>query len=138
MIERLCDYKGLAEDLALDPCLNRSPATGATTAATVPCESSKAALVAEARVLLSAVTRVLLLADTVVVRQLILAKDKVSFSALELSCHLSTVSPCRRCTRIDMDFFSLHHVVPLLRCYQHAPFSYFTDGSYCSSSTPIR
>lgn len=41
--------------------------------------SDRSALVRAARCLLGAVTRVLLLADIVVVKQLLLAKDKVSF-----------------------------------------------------------
>lgn len=43
-----------------------------------------AGMVSAARALLAAVTRVLLLADMVVVRQLLLAKDKVKFSALKI------------------------------------------------------
>jgi len=40
--------------------------------------SDRAAMVRAARCLLAAVTRVLLLADSVVVKQLLLAKDKVN------------------------------------------------------------
>jgi hypothetical protein len=40
--------------------------------------SDRAAMVRAARCLLAAVTRVLLLADSVVVKQLLLAKDKVT------------------------------------------------------------
>ncbi len=42
--------------------------------------SDRAAMVRAARSLLAAVTRVLLLADSVVVKQLLLAKDKVAFT----------------------------------------------------------
>ena len=42
--------------------------------------SDRAAMVRAARSLLAAVTRVLLLADSVVVKQLLLAKDKVKVS----------------------------------------------------------
>ena len=82
MIERVCEYnKGIGDDL-MSRSGGGSAGSGATGAGSVPRSpvdiNNKPALVGEARALLSAVTRVLLLADTVVVQQLILAKDKVS------------------------------------------------------------
>ena len=47
--------------------------------------SDKAAMVRAARCLLAAITRVLLLADSVVVKQLLLAKDKVGHITLSFS-----------------------------------------------------
>lgn len=47
--------------------------------------SDRGSLVRAARCLLGAVTRVLLLADIVVVKQLLLAKDKVTVKHLEMA-----------------------------------------------------
>jgi hypothetical protein len=66
-IEKLCDYSG--------KCVEGHAVPRAV--------SDRAAMVRSARCLLAAVTRVLLLADSVVVKQLLLAKDKVSFVKLK-------------------------------------------------------
>lgn len=46
------------------------------------CLTERGAVVRAARALLASVTRVLLLADIVVVKQLLLAKDKVQFNVI--------------------------------------------------------
>ena len=56
--------------------------------------TDRGTLVRAARCLLSSVTKVLLLADTVVVKQLILSKDKVSPAAQCPGCS-SAVPSCR-------------------------------------------
>jgi len=61
-IEKLCEHNGKSH-------LEGQPVPRAV--------SDRAAMVRAARCLLAAVTRVLLLADSVVVKQLLLAKDKV-------------------------------------------------------------
>lgn len=63
-IERLCEI------VANDPLIGREDSV-----------SDRNAMVRAGRALLSSVTRVLLLADIVVVKQLLLTKDKVSLSS---------------------------------------------------------
>lgn len=58
--------------------------------------NDRSAVVRAARSLLSSVTRVLLLADSVVVKQLLHAKEKVSSYWLKLTCHsYSTSVQCK-------------------------------------------
>lgn len=70
-IERLCE-------IAVTDPLGYPPPEGPL--------GDRGAMVRAARALLSSVTRVLLLADIVVVKQLLLAKDKVSF-VLNVTLH---------------------------------------------------